>query len=100
MVYFKRAEFWHRTGCADEGQWIEGAHTKEKGSHEIVRCELGIFGTPGVPGAEAAAHDAEVCAEARPVPKLGPAGIDERTAPLEIRQNSSTRTGYAAAANT
>ena len=36
----------------------------------------------------------------RPVPKLGPAGIDERTAPLEIRLNSSTRTGYAATANT
>ena len=36
----------------------------------------------------------------RPVPKLGPAGIDERTAPLEIRRNSSTRTGYAAATNT
>ena len=36
----------------------------------------------------------------RPVPKLGPAGINERTAPLEIRRNSSTRTGYAAATNT
>ena len=36
----------------------------------------------------------------RPVPKLGPAGIDERTASIEIRRNSSTRTGYAAAANT
>ena len=47
-----------------------------------------------------AAHVEPPVLASRPVPKLGPAGIDERTAPLEIRQNSSTQTGYAAATNT
>ena len=31
------------------------------------------------------AQDPAYGIDARPVPKLGPAGIDERTAPLEIR---------------